>query len=84
MMMGMTATEKILARASGLAAARAGDTVYPDPELVIVHDGYIASSKAQLEELGIHKLFDPERVVFATDHAVVYTTPQLVAHTCRG
>ncbi len=77
--MGMTATEKILARASAQGAVRAGDTVYPDPELVIVHDGYVASSKAQLDELGIPKLFDPKRVVFATDHAVVYTTPQQVA-----
>lgn len=77
--MGMTATEKILARASGQAAVRPGDTVYPDPELVIVHDGYVASSKVQLDELGIPKLFDQKRVVFATDHAVVYTTPQQVA-----
>ena len=37
--MGMTATEKILARASGRAAVRAGETVYPDPDLVIVDDG---------------------------------------------
>lgn len=77
--MGMTATEKILARASGVATVRAGDTIYPNPELVIVHDGYVASSKAQLDELKIPKLFDAKRVAFATDHAVVYTTPQLVA-----
>ncbi len=77
--MAMTATEKILARASGKPAVRAGDTVYPDPELVIVHDGYVASSKAQLDELGIPRLHDRKRVVFATDHAVVYTTPQQVA-----
>lgn len=77
--MAMTATEKILARASGKGVVRAGDTVYPDPEIVIVHDGYVAASKTQLDELGIPRLFDPGRVVFATDHAVVYTTPQLVA-----
>jgi 3-isopropylmalate/(R)-2-methylmalate dehydratase large subunit len=77
--MGMTATEKIFARASGLASVKAGETVYPDPEVVIVHDGYVASSKAQMDERGIPKLFDAERVVFATDHAVIYTTPQAVA-----
>ena len=77
--MGMTATEKILARASGMTAVRAGETIYPDPELVIVHDGYIANSKAQLDERRIYKLFDPKRVMFVTDHAVVYTNPQFVA-----
>ena len=77
--MGMTATEKILARASGVGAVRAGDTVYPDPDLVIVDDGYIEYSKKMLDERRIHKLFDPKRVTFVTDHAVVYTTPQLVA-----
>ena len=76
--MGMTATEKVLARASGMAAVRAGETIYPDPELVIVHDGYIASCKAQLEERRIHRLFDPKRVMFVTDHAVVYTNAQFV------
>ncbi len=75
--MAMTATEKILARASGKNLVRPGDTAYPDPELVIVHDGYVAASKSQLDELGIPVLFDRKRVVFVTDHAVVYTTPQL-------
>lgn len=77
--MGMTATEKVLALASGKTSVSAGETVYPDPEWVIVHDLYIASSKEQLDALGIPKLFDPKRVIFATDHAVVYTTPQMVA-----
>jgi 3-isopropylmalate/(R)-2-methylmalate dehydratase large subunit len=77
--MPMTATEKILARASGKTHVQPGDTVYPCPEQVIVHDGYVASSKTQLDELGIDRLFDPDRVIFATDHAVVYTTPQMVA-----
>lgn len=76
--MGMTATEKVLARASGLKETRAGETVYPDPEWVIVHDGYIANCKTQLDGYGIHELFDPRRVLLVTDHAVVYTTPQFV------
>ncbi len=76
--MGMTAAEKILARASGKPHVRPGDVVYPDPELVFVHDGYIASSKSQLDELGITKPFDSNRVVFVTDHVVLYTTPKYV------
>jgi len=77
--MGMTATEKVLAKASGKNFVSAGETVFPDPEWIIVHDLYIASAKEQLDQLGIPELFDPNRVIFATDHAVVYTTPQMVA-----
>jgi len=41
--MGMTATEKILARASRRERVRPGDIVFPDPDLVIVHDGLVVS-----------------------------------------
>ena len=37
----MTSPEKILARACGVASTRPGDIVYPDPELVVVHDGAV-------------------------------------------
>lgn len=76
--MGMTAAEKILATASKSAKVKPGDIIFPEPELVIVHDGYIASSKAQLDEIGIRELFDPDRVMLVTDHAVVYTSPMQV------
>lgn len=76
--MGMTAAEKILARASGKIKVKPGDVVYPDPELVFVHDGYIVSSKTQLDELGIHQVFDENRVVLVCDHIVIYTTPKYV------
>lgn len=79
--MAMTAAEKILSRASGLKSVRPGDIIYPNPDIAIVHDGYIASSKAQLDDLGIHKLFSSDRVLLLTDHSVVYTT---VAQAERG
>ncbi|WP_341862045.1 aconitase family protein [Gymnodinialimonas sp. 57CJ19] len=79
--MGMTAGEKILAKASGLDRVSPGDVVYPDPELVICHDGYIASSKEQLDDLGIDRVFDPDRILLVTDHTVLYTTQ---AHAERG
>lgn len=77
--MGMTAAEKILARASGLAAVRAGDIVYPTPDFVMIHDGVVRGAKEELDALGIHRLFDPERVLMVTDHDVVYVNDRAAA-----
>jgi 3-isopropylmalate/(R)-2-methylmalate dehydratase large subunit len=74
--MGMTAVEKVLARASGAAAVAPWDVVYPEPELVFVHDGHVEGCKRELDALGITRLKHPERVVFATDHEVIYLTPR--------
>lgn len=70
--MGMTAIEKILARAGGRDTVRPGDVIHPDPELVIVHDGYVVAAKRELDGLGVTRLRHPERVMFVTDHEVVY------------
>jgi len=72
--MGQTVIEKLLARAAGRAAVAAGDIVHPDPELVIVHDGYVVPARRELEGLGLHRLAKPEKVVFVTDHEVIYAT----------
>ncbi len=74
--MGMTAVEKVLARASGACTVVPGDIVYPEPELVFVHDGHVEACKRELDALGITRLKHPERVVFATDHEVIYLTPR--------
>lgn len=70
--MGMTAVEKALARASGKSAVSPGEIVYPQPELVFVHDGHVEGCGRELDELGITRLHQPERVVFVTDHEVLY------------
>ena len=77
--MGMTAAEKILARAAGLREAHAGDIVYPVPDLVIIHDGVVMGAKQELDAIGIGRLFDPERVLMVTDHDVVYTSDRAAA-----
>ena len=77
--MGMTAAEKILARASGAAETRAGDIVYPKVDFAMIHDGVIMGAKQELDELGIDRLFDPERVLMVTDHDVVYLNDRAVA-----
>jgi 3-isopropylmalate/(R)-2-methylmalate dehydratase large subunit len=75
----MTAAEKILARASGAAATRAGDIVYPNVDFAMIHDGVVMGAKQELDELGIDRLFDPERVLMVTDHDVVYLNDRAVA-----
>ena len=77
--MGMTAAEKILARASGLQSVRAGDIVYPVPDFVMIHDGVIMGAKEELDALGVDRLFDRERVMMVTDHDVVYINDRAVA-----
>ncbi len=75
---GLTATQKILARASGLARVEPGDVVHPQPELVIIHDGYVETAYQQLKAIGYRHIRNPERVVFVTDHEVAYTTQRAV------
>jgi 3-isopropylmalate/(R)-2-methylmalate dehydratase large subunit len=75
----MTAVEKILARASGVSAVRAGDIVYPVPDFVMIHDGVVMGAKQELDALGIDRLFDPERVLMVTDHDVRYLNERAAA-----
>lgn len=77
--MGMTAAEKILARAAGVREAHAGDIVFPMADLVIIHDGVVMGAKQEMDAIGIDRLFDPERVLMVTDHDVVYTNERAAA-----
>jgi 3-isopropylmalate/(R)-2-methylmalate dehydratase large subunit len=77
--MGMTAAEKILARASGKAAVRAGEIVVPMVDFAMIHDGVVMGAKQELDALGINRLFDPDRVLMVTDHDVVYLNDRAVA-----
>ncbi|MBA2963526.1 MULTISPECIES: 3-isopropylmalate dehydratase large subunit [Ramlibacter] len=73
----MTMAEKMLARAAGLAACKAGDMLQPEPDAVIVHDGYVESLYKELSGLGYRRISRPERMAFVTDHDVIYTTPRV-------
>ncbi|HVE09994.1 MAG TPA: aconitase family protein [Paraburkholderia sp.] len=70
--MGYTAIEKVLARVSGRPSVRAGEVVYPDPDLVMVHDGLVQQAKAVLDGVGIDRLAQPAKVTFVSDHDVLY------------
>lgn len=73
----MTMAEKVLARASGVPACKAGDMLQPDADCVIVHDGYVESLYKDLTGLGYRRITRPERMAFVTDHDVIYTTPRV-------
>ena len=75
---GSTMTEKMLAKASGRPSVRAGDYVSPDPDAVIIHDGYVGSAHKALTEAGYKRIANRERVIFVTDHDVIYTNPNLI------
>jgi 3-isopropylmalate/(R)-2-methylmalate dehydratase large subunit len=70
--MGMTAVEKVLARAAGRASLRPGDVVQPVPDFIMIHDGLVRGAKRELDALGIDRLATPEKVVMVTDHEVLY------------
>ncbi len=74
-MAGLTITEKILSRIEG-RPVRAGEIIYPRPELVTVHDWYVVNFDRALQEAGVTKLFDPSRVLISTDHEPLAVTPQ--------
>ncbi len=75
----MTFAEKMFARACGKEAVNAGDIVYPDSSLVIIHDGYLEAAFKELTDLGYRRIVNPERLVAVTDHEVLYTTPRALA-----
>lgn len=65
--MGRTASEKILSRVLG-RDVRAGEIVFPEPELITIHDWYAANAADMLAILGVERLWAPEKVVIVTDH----------------
>lgn len=77
--MGSNLSEKILAKASNRHSVAPGDIIYPNPELVILHDGFIQTAYQQLDGLGYQRITNPERVMFVTDHQVIYTDPKSIA-----
>lgn len=74
----MTAVQKLLARASRLSSVAVGEVVHPEPELVIIHDGYVETVHAELSAMGYGRIMRPERVMFVTDHEVAYGSQRAV------
>ena len=82
--MGMTVVEKILARASGLGAVKAGDVVEPDVDLAMSHENAALVVNQFLE---VHKgtglepaIWDPGRVAIIFDHRVPAESPKTASN----
>jgi 3-isopropylmalate/(R)-2-methylmalate dehydratase large subunit len=68
--LGQTLTEKIIARAGGLAGVRPGQIVTVKVDLAMAHDSSGPRRwRPRLEELGVG-LWDPDKVVIVSDHYV--------------
>ena len=68
--MGMTLTEKILAKKSGQQIVKAGELVEVDVDIVLAHEVTTPSAVRMLEEAGIDRVFDPEKIIVTPDHFV--------------
>lgn len=82
--MGMTVVEKILARASGRAATRAGDVVEPAVDLAMSHEN-AALVVNQFTEIfqgtgREPKLWDPSKIAIIFDHRVPAESPKTASN----
>jgi len=75
---GRTVAEKILARASGQAEARAGDVVEASPDIAMSHENTYLVNKA-FREFGMAKPWDPEKIVVVLDHRAPANTAETAA-----
>jgi len=66
--MGMTITEKILARASGQDRVVPGQLVDANIDVVMCHDVTTPPAISMLMEKGIDQVFDAEKIVVTPDH----------------
>src|SRR2546430_8587659 len=67
--MGMTMTEKILARASGRESVKPGDLLLAKVDFAMGHDLTIRpAGKIMREQMGAEKVWDPERLAVVQDH----------------
>ncbi len=66
--MGMTITEKILARAAGVKTVVPGQLVDANIDVMMCHDVTTPPAISMLVEKGIDRVFDPDKIVVTPDH----------------
>ena len=66
--MGMTITEKILAKASGNKTVTAGRLIDANIDTIMCHDVTTPPAISMLAEKGLDKVFDAEKIIVTPDH----------------
>ena len=79
--MGLTLTEKILARASGRDRVKAGDIIRVQVDLVFAHDTTMPLAVIELRRMGVKRVFDPDKVAIVCDHFVPNATVNAAGQT---
>ena len=68
--MGMTLVEKILAKKSGQPSVKPDEIVDVSVDLAMTHDALGAHTAAKFAELGVARVWDPQKIVVIPDHYV--------------
>ncbi len=66
--MGMTMTQKILAKAAGLDSVKAGDLIMANLNLVLGNDITAPVAIREFDKLGVDDVFDKSKVALVPDH----------------
>ena len=66
--MGMTITEKILARHAGKEEVHPGELLNCRVDVVLGNDVTTPVAIEEFEKLGLERVFDPTRIVLVPDH----------------
>jgi 3-isopropylmalate/(R)-2-methylmalate dehydratase large subunit len=69
-MAGMTLTQKILAAHAGRDAVRPGEIIEAELDLIICHEVTTPPAVNLMAKIGVHRVFDPDRIVVTADHFV--------------
>lgn len=68
--MSMTMAEKILAKAAGLKETEAGNIVMANIDVAMTHDLTGPLAVQSFQNIGVEKVWDPEKIVVLFDHQV--------------
>lgn len=66
--MGMTMTQKILAKAAGLDSVKAGDLIMAELSLVLGNDITTPVAIGEFDKIGIDSVFDKAKIALVPDH----------------
>lgn len=77
--MPATLCEKIMARAAGREAVRAGEIVWVTPDLTIAHDHNFPRYRDAMRSSGTDRIRNPERLLVTVDHRPYSDDQKIVA-----